>query len=185
MAVNQVNTPILTAEDPILRVSSTSMRISHAPPVPRRDALLDETLAAIAAHHRAVHDSCMPSWATTTVSVRELTALLYLRAHGSQTIGQLGRRLHASRPMASILIDRLVRLNLVARTEDATDRRRTMVELTAAGMALIAGLVGGTEQRWHDWCEQLNHAELKALIQGLRALTAQMAMTEAAATFMG
>lgn len=63
-----------------------------------------------------------------------LEALLHL---GPLNQRDLGRKLLMSKGNISIVIDNLVKRGLVKRVSDPSDRRRTVIHLTAKGRALI------------------------------------------------
>jgi flavin reductase (DIM6/NTAB) family NADH-FMN oxidoreductase RutF/DNA-binding MarR family transcriptional regulator len=83
-----------------------------------------------AGFHRQLHnhDLSMLSW-------RVLAAL---SSRSDWTIGELCEASLAKQPTISKLIDRLVQQGMVARRSDATDARRTRIELTAKGHATMA-----------------------------------------------
>lgn len=65
-------------------------------------------------------------------------------------------------PNVSRLVDRLVKADLIERTENPTDRRARVLELTAEGQAL-AGRIDGEVQRVRDTVfEGITAAELAA-----------------------
>jgi len=59
---------------------------------------------------------------------------------------------------------------VVTRTEDPTDRRRTLVDLTPTGVELIARLRQGNEAHFRALIERLTENDLNALAQGIEAL---------------
>ena len=70
----------------------------------------------------------------TTTQFGILEALLHV---GPQNQRDLGRKLLMSKGNISIVIDNLVKRGLVNRVPDTTDRRRTVIHLTAKGRKLI------------------------------------------------
>lgn len=123
----------------------------------------------------------MPEWVHLDLSIGQLKSLMVLTSHPRISIGTMAEMLEVSKPTASILIDRLVQLGLVQRTEDADDRRRTVVEVTEPGGALVARLRQGGGERLAHWIEQMQREDLEALQRGLEAL-AGIAEREAAPT---
>lgn len=95
-------------------------------------------------------------------------------------VSELAEWLKASKPSASILVDRLVQLGYVERMEDRDDRRRTLVVLTAKGRELVARLQRSGGERMEGWMEQMSPDDLAALTRGLRALAAVVSREVAA-----
>lgn len=71
-------------------------------------------------------------------SVAQIAALYLLDEHGSLRVGQIGAETGRTDPLASRLVDGLVKRGLVARREDTSDRRVRVVALTAKGRAVVA-----------------------------------------------
>ena len=100
----------------------------------------------------------------------QLKTLMTLYNGGAAPIGQLAEYLGIGQPTASHLVDRLVQTQLVLRTEDPLDRRRTLAQLSPGGEELaerINQVRFGTLRRW---LAQLDDATLAAFLQGSRAL---------------
>ena len=102
-----------------------------------------------------------------------MLALMRSLADEPRTVTHQARQLGVSRPVVADLCSRLVVLGLATREPVPTDRRRTVIVLTAAGRravadaaaaaspADVAGLLAG-----------LPATERDALVSGLRALRA-------------
>jgi DNA-binding MarR family transcriptional regulator len=139
------------------------------------DALPAAVLAALEAQHalaQALHRGTTPEWVHLDLTMGQLKTLMTLVTEGDMNVSGLAERLRMGKPAASILVDRLVQLGYVERTEDAEDRRRTLVTPTAKGRELVAGLQQGSGERMVRWLEQMEADDLAALTRGLRALTA-------------
>ena len=78
--------------------------------------------------------------------------------------------LRLQRSATSTLVDHLVRLGLFARAEDASDRRRTLVDLTAEGRELVTRLRQGREDLMRAALQRLSEEELRATIRVLHAV---------------
>ena len=72
------------------------------------------------------------------LSVAQLATLYLLDERGTMRVGEIATELERSAPAASRIVDDLVRQGLVARDEDATDRRARVLALTTAGNAFVA-----------------------------------------------
>lgn len=135
----------------------------------QRDAAMDAALKAQRALIEAIHATTDPAWLHLDLTMGQLKALFAL-ADAALTVGQLADRMGLSKPTVSLLVDRLVHLDLVTRTEDPEDRRRTYVRLTAAGRDRVALLRQGGEDRWRSLLGQLADDDLAAWTQGVQAL---------------
>ncbi len=71
------------------------------------------------------------------ISHGDLTILLFIDAGEPESQQQVGRRLGVDRTTMVALIDGLEGKGLVARRPDDADRRRNVIELTAAGRATL------------------------------------------------
>lgn len=135
----------------------------------QRDAAVDAALQAQRALMEAMHATADPAWLHLDLTMGQLKALFVL-TDAALTVGQVAGRMGLSKPTASLLVDRLVQLALVARTEDPQDRRRARVSLTAAGRARVTQLREGSEDRWRALLGQLADDDLAAWTQGMQAL---------------
>lgn len=118
---------------------------------------------------QAMHASSEGSWFQLDLTMSQFKGLMHL-AEMPMTIGQLAGALGVGKPAASILVDRLVQLDLVERTEDPLDRRRTIARLTGQGDDIVTRLRQGSRDRLRGWMAQLSDDDLAALVQGLSAL---------------
>lgn len=111
-------------------------------------------------------------WMQLDLTIAHVRALMLLSADGETTISEIAARLDIGKPASSILVDRLVHLGLARRTEDASDRRRTLVTLTDAGTDLLTRLRQGNLDRFAQWLLAMAPDDLAALRRGLEALKA-------------
>ncbi len=133
------------------------------------EELLDAALRVQQELMRAFHAAADPAWLHLDLTLGQLKALFVL-ADAALTVGQVADLMGLSKPTASLLIDRLVQLGLVTRTEDPDDRRRTRVRVTADGHARVTGLRQGGEDRWRALLDQLSPDDLAAWTRVVRAL---------------
>src|SRR5690348_572947 len=107
------------------------------------------------------------------LSMGQLRTLVALATLQAVNISTLAETLEVSKPTASTLVDQLVQRGLVERTEDAEDRRRTLVALSQAGSTMMAQLrQEGPPERMAQWLEAMNPDDLAALTRGTQALAA-------------
>jgi DNA-binding MarR family transcriptional regulator len=119
---------------------------------------------------RALHAAADPAWLRLDLTMGQLKALILLSDPAALTVGGLADQLGIGKPAASLLVDRLVQLQLVTRTEDAQDRRRTLLALTPEGGALVVQLREGGVNRLRTLMGRLDDDDLAALVRGLQAL---------------
>jgi DNA-binding MarR family transcriptional regulator len=146
-----------------------------------RSATIDEIIQAQRDLTRAMSDSFGQIWMELDFSMPQLKTLITLHRDGAQPIGQIAETLGVGQPTASHLVDRLVQSDLVVRTEDPQDRRRTLAELSPRGVELIERLRQSRFDQLTRWLAQLDDAALAALRQGLRALAEAAAADVASA----
>lgn len=119
---------------------------------------------------RALHDTSMPDWLQLELTMAQLKGLFALRQLGPVSVGGLAEALNVGLPATSILLEKLVQLNLAGRREDAADRRRTLVYLTSQGEQYVTRLRQGSKDRFREWLDQLDGDTLRDLARGLHAL---------------
>lgn len=71
------------------------------------------------------------------LTLPQLIALSSLRQHGPLSVSQIAEFTHLSAAAASYLVDRLVELGYVIRSEDAIDRRKKKLRLSRTGRSLV------------------------------------------------
>jgi len=118
----------------------------------------------------ALRLASLPGWIVADLTISQLKALVLLEHHGALAVGELARSLNVGNPAASILVQQLVDHALAERSEDARDRRRTLVRLTGQGAELIGGRRRQTEDNLSRWLGRLSEAERAGLVRGLGAL---------------
>lgn len=141
--------------------------------LPARLAPFQELLAAQKVIFRELFRMTMPHWIHIDLSMGQLRTLMALATLQAVNVSTLAETLEVSKPTASTLVDQLVQRGLVERTEDAEDRRRTLVALSQAGSDLMAQLRQyGPSERMAQWLEAMNPDDLAALTRGTQALAA-------------
>ena len=97
-----------------------------------------ETALVLWKASRAVEARALESIAHTGLGATDFGVLEALLHKGPLPVNTLGRKLLLTSGSITTAVDRLQRRGLVARRDDADDRRVRLVELTAAGRRLIA-----------------------------------------------
>ena len=93
-----------------------------------------------------------------------------LVARGPLTLTVLSRTLGMSHSTASGIVDRLEARGLVRRSPDATDRRRTAIEITDNVARYVGELEAGPAGRLASVLEQASADQRRVIRRGLRTL---------------
>jgi DNA-binding MarR family transcriptional regulator len=104
------------------------------------------------------------------LSMRQTKAVFVLARLAPASITGLGRTLGVSEPTASLLVEELVSKHLAIRANDPSDRRRTLVELTDEGKALVDKFQAAWDRQMMNWLELLDEEELQAVLAGLEMM---------------
>jgi DNA-binding MarR family transcriptional regulator len=118
---------------------------------------------------RTHHPLDDPVWGQLDLTLNQFKGLRVI-AHGPVTIGDIAARLGIAQPTASLLVERLVRVGLVERADDPSDRRRALARLSCEGERFVARITGDIHNHLRDGLARLSDDDLAALIRGLRAL---------------
>ncbi len=109
------------------------------------------------------------AWAELGLTTAQLRVMFLMRETPGVTAGELASRLSVTPPTISGIVDRLVRLHLVRREDDESDRRLVRNHLTDAGEAACSRLERGAEIFTRRILVEMNHMDLEAFIAGLKA----------------
>jgi len=86
--------------------------------------------------HQSMHNFIRYS-RESGLSMSQMGALFYLHRVGSSGVSDIGEHLDVTSAAVSQMVDRLVQQKLIHRSEDPTDRRVKIIELTEKGRQLI------------------------------------------------
>lgn len=109
------------------------------------------------------------AWAELGLTTAQLRVLFLIREGPGVTAGELAHRLSVTPPTISGIVDRLVRLDLVRREDDESDRRLVRNVLTEAGSNACTRLERGVEIFTRRILVEMNHEDLSAFVVGLKA----------------
>ena len=101
----------------------------------------------------------------------QVTVMACLVRRGPMTLTELSRTLGMSHSSASGIVDRLQARGLVRRTEDASDGRRTPIEVTDAVRRYVRELEEGPSGRLVRLLEAATPAQRAAIKKGLGLLS--------------
>lgn len=118
--------------------------------------LLLQAREAVMAHTR-------PSLREHALSDQQWRVLRVLGEHGAVDTGRVAREAFILGPSLTGVLARMERDNLITRSRDPADQRRTVVEATPHGMKLVKRL-GSSIEAHYDWMEKsLGKAKLGQL----------------------
>ncbi|MCC3276436.1 MarR family transcriptional regulator [Arthrobacter sp. zg-Y20] len=111
----------------------------------------------------------------TDLTVRQLKVLTVLVTIEEGATGSgLAQSFGVSMASMSGLVDRLVAQGVAVRSEDPVDARVRRVKATPWGRTVVRRLVAGRPELNSDILDRLPLADLQALEQGLRAISAEV-----------
>jgi DNA-binding MarR family transcriptional regulator len=101
---------------------------------------------------------------------RHIALLAQIGTEGEQTVSGLAGPLGLSLPAVSKLTRELEEHRLISRSEDPTDRRRTVVRLNDGTAQAVRGWLEQRNRPLERVLDELNADEREAFLKGLRAL---------------
>lgn len=104
------------------------------------------------------------------ISVPHFEIMMTLQEGGRQHIAEIGEKLLIPKPQMTLLIDRLVGLQIVERRMDETDRRLINVALTDKGRAILKEKDRVLRANFRKKLAGLTEVELEELSVSLRKL---------------
>jgi DNA-binding MarR family transcriptional regulator len=119
--------------------------------------------------HLFAYDRSDPLF-SSHVTLSQLRILMLLSRQGTVSAGELARLLGVGLATLSGMIDRLVVLDLVTRTEDLRDRRVRRIGLTKAGAELIRSIVTAGAEKQRRLLSRLSAQELITVADAMDAL---------------
>jgi DNA-binding MarR family transcriptional regulator len=104
------------------------------------------------------------------LTLTQIKILMLLSRHGSVSGGELAGLLGVGLAALSGMIDRLVALDLVARSEDLNDRRVRRIALTKSGRELISGILDAGAEKMRKLLSRFSDEELEMLAKATHLL---------------
>jgi len=109
-------------------------------------------------------------WLRRALSMPHLGVLMTLAAEGPISMGRIAQSLDVSVASATGIIDRMEQRGYVLRQRSPDDQRVVMVRRTESGDAVLADLRERRAQFFERVLGDMKDDDLRALLQGLRAL---------------
>jgi DNA-binding MarR family transcriptional regulator len=133
-------------------------------------ALIDEMFELQGRLALSIHRSALPEWVELELTMAQFKTAFVVAQRGPLSVNAIAEILGVTQSTVSHLVDRLAQEAIVERVADPTDRRRTLVRLAPRGGELMEALRQGQRVFAQELLSQLDLADLRALIQGFRAL---------------
>ncbi len=86
---------------------------------------------------RAIKNEFDDKSTLTALTIQQLFVLVFLKEKGEPQLGELAVNFRITKPSATSMVDKLVRLKLARREEDKDDRRIIRVKLTPLGNQML------------------------------------------------
>ena len=140
-----------------------------ASPTPTSEHAVDTGIRYIGAVFAMFDPLRFRAWAELGLTTAQLRVLFLVRNDPGVTAGALASRLSVTPPTISGIVNRLVKLSLIRREDDESDRRLVRNHLTEQGEAACSRLERGSEIFTRRILVEMSHADLEAFVAGLRA----------------
>ena len=121
------------------------------------------------------------TWRDVDLTLAQLKAVFLLRRAQPRTLTDLALALGISLTSASALVERLVRLGMVERSADVSDRRQVQIELSPDGASLVERLERQSRGELLAALGRMGEPGLASLETGLTELLAAVRPTRPAA----
>lgn len=99
------------------------------------------------------------------ILVNQFVVLMALINDPSASISEISRTLNISKQQMTTIIDKLVKSGLAQRHPDINDRRRTVITITDAGMAILDQQKETVHLMFHERISRLSPEEIGQLAQ--------------------
>jgi DNA-binding MarR family transcriptional regulator len=106
----------------------------------------------------------------TGLTNAQLAILRNVARHGPMTVNEVAERVRAGQSGVSMVLSRLQRAKLIARTTSEADRRRVLVHATAAGRRLLRRSPRAPTEELLAALDRLTPTEAEEIARGLGAL---------------
>lgn len=112
------------------------------------------------------------AWGEMGLTTAQLRVLFLVREGPGVTAGELAQRLAVTPPTISGIVDRLVKLDLIRREDDESDRRLVRNLLTDRGEKSCKRLEQGVGAFMYRIIVEMDEADIQSFMAGLKAFNA-------------
>jgi DNA-binding MarR family transcriptional regulator len=120
--------------------------------------------------NRSMRDT-MQFWKESGLSMPQISTMMRLHYRGASGISKMGNHLGVTNAAASQMVDRLVHLGYLERTEDQNDRRVKQLTLTPKGSAQIEKSLEARRRWLEDLVNALTPEQQSEIADALARLT--------------
>ena len=139
--------------------------------------LLNGVHKAMARRAQEVPLAIKSVWHERGLAPRHMAVLISLALTGPMSVSELSNRLGVGLATTSLLVSELGRAGLVVRSEDETDRRRTIVDLVPQQRQAVSTFVSRRAALIKSAIEEIEPEERAGLMKGLRLIVAALEST--------
>jgi len=136
---------------------------------PSRQELVTDVLDALNQISFRDFQGALKRWHEGALSLVHLNVLMLLRARGPLTMTHLAELLDVSVASATGIVDRMEKKGVIERRRSEEDRRVVEVLVKDTGEQIFSAMQAERQIRLNRLLEEINDADLAALLQGLRA----------------
>lgn len=147
------------------------MNEQEAPPLISQDKL-DEANRLYGRAASLVDPNRIGLWEELGLTIPQLRVLFFLQRKPQAPAGAIAQYLGVTPSTVTGLVDRLVRIDLVRRTEDPSDRRMVRNVLTPRGLEVVSEVEVSGRAYMAGIFHLLGEAKLDQLMDALRGLVA-------------
>ncbi len=128
---------------------------------PGRREITRKIMQKIEDIYKLIGPAVPEEWLSSDITVTQLRLVLILQTYGPLRMSDIASRLKVTLPTTTIIVDNLVRKNLVLRETNPQDRRLVICKLSTEGEVLIGKLWGSSRMAIETLLEGLTAEEIK------------------------
>jgi DNA-binding MarR family transcriptional regulator len=132
----------------------------------------DQIVLAMFTLSRSMKDGMKFDSATAQLTLLQIHALMFIDKHEQVTMTEVAKQFDISLPTATALSDKLVRAGLIARQNDANDRRIVKLVLTQKGNDLLTKAMRQRSTKVSKMLSYLSSEEKQQLLHIMQRLLA-------------
>jgi DNA-binding MarR family transcriptional regulator len=115
------------------------------------------------------------------ITTPQLLILKQIQGEPAMTVSQLARQISLKQATVTDILNRLERKGLVRRSKDTADRRRVLIEETAAGQKLLDAAPSPLQETFLEKFEELEIWQQSMILSSLQLLATMMVEEEISA----
>ena len=124
--------------------------------MPRTEAAIDRVMVALDAFQREIAALHAPELTELTLTLAQVKAIYLVASTGPMRMSDLAAQMGTAASTASGLVDRLVQMGLLDRSEDPANRRQVLVRATPAALDQLQAMNELNRDRLRQLLGRLN-----------------------------